>query len=145
MVLTYSNIRHLPESIITLRSLKEINFTHSNQIKNLKIIFDIPSLEILNLSYCKLKYIPKTIGNLINLKVLDVSWNKLSEMPLEIKNCQQLQEISLYRNSFGEKFKYWIKYLVDLPKLNDLTLGMGYSKLLPKELLNKKNLKIRDL
>ncbi|MBY9005991.1 MAG: leucine-rich repeat domain-containing protein [Candidatus Lokiarchaeota archaeon] len=145
MVLTYSNIRHLPESIINLRSLKEMNFTHSKQIKNIENIFDITSLEILNLSYCKLEIIPKTIGNLTNLKALDLSWNKLKEIPFEIRNCRQLRKISLYRNSYSEQFESWIKYLVELPKLNYLTVGMGYFKLLPKELLDKKDLKIKEI
>lgn len=136
----------IPISIINLRSLKELDLSHL-KIKfinsALSNVFEINTLENLTLNYCELKYIPKTISNLTNLKILNLAHNNLKEIPAEIKECQKLEKIDLVWNGFGENFKNWIKNLIHLPKLNYLSIGKRYLKLVPEELKIKENLVIK--
>ncbi len=143
--LIYTYLEKLPLSLLNLTSLIEMDLNNSNRIKNIEIIFNIKSLVKLNLSSCGINYIPNTIKNLTNLKVLDISWNKLKEIPLEIKYCQKLTKLYLSRNSFFENFENWIQYLIYLPNLNYITISERFFELLPKELRNKKKIKIEQI
>jgi len=138
-------IDKLPQSIINLTSLHEVDLFRCDKIKNINIVFEIKSLKTLKLEYCYLKYLPKTIGNLVNLENLILNNNSLNEIPSEILYCQNLERLELKYNRFIDyidSFKNWIKYLIQLPKLKHLNLNESYLKYIPKELAEKEDLEI---
>ncbi len=94
LILNYSDIKIIPESIGNLKFLR-----------------------FLDLSSNQLKTIPKTIGDLASLKVLKLGYNELSNLPPSIKNLKNLTQLFLEGNNF-KKLPEIIKYLTELRYLD---------------------------
>ena len=81
----------LPESIGTLKNLKELTLSF-NHLKELpESIGNLLNLEILDLRHTKLVKLPESIGNLINLEDLYLDGNKISKLPESIGNLTNLR------------------------------------------------------
>ncbi|MFX0022512.1 MAG: leucine-rich repeat domain-containing protein [Candidatus Hermodarchaeota archaeon] len=143
IVLSNLEINDIPKSVGNLSHLKDLQLVFrppGKKINNLKVIWKLKSLESLFLNYCKLKEIPKTIGNLKNLKMLNLAYNDLQNLPVEIKNCQKIEKLCLTWNEFNKE----LKCLKFLPNLKSIILDKTCQDIIPKELLDNKNIQIKE-
>ena len=98
-------LANLPANFSELRNLKHLsiggNDCCGNQFDSIpSSIYELDSLEYLDLSYGNIQFVSPEIVNLTRLKSLDLTGNKLSELPEEIYSLPHLEEIYLAENHF---------------------------------------------
>ncbi len=137
--------------LTTLKS--KLNLTHT--------IFEIYQLEILEVSYNKLKKIPKEIKCLINLKELSFLGNLIEVIPREIKYLKNLEKLNLSDNQIvklprelielpglrrlylsSNKIEEFPAYICHIKNLKDLALINNCIRIIPKEIGNLKSLEV---
>jgi len=111
-------IKTLPESIVNLKSLKQ-----------------------LGLSFNEFTTLPDFIGELSSLEILRLYRNKLQTLPQSLSKLKSLKYISLSNN----KFQVLPEIIGDLSSLEELYLGENQLKVLPESIKNLKNLKYLSL
>lgn len=87
-----SNLRNIPDDVLSFTKTLEELLLDSNHIKHLpKGLFRLSHLRKLSLSENEIVHLPGDVSNLSTLVDLDVSKNDLLEIPDSIKNLKQLQ------------------------------------------------------
>ena len=90
-----TKIQELPESIWNLSSLQSLDLS-GTQIQELpESIGNLSSLQGLNLSGTQIQELPESIGNLSRLQSLDLSGTQIQELPESIGNLSRLQSLDL--------------------------------------------------
>ena len=103
-----------------LDSIKTLNLW-SNNLEDISIIAEMPSLEVISLNGNNIKDI-KALKNLKNLKELYLQDNKISDFnQIEfLKNCKKLEILNLSENPISQQQNYSQKILSILPNLKKL-------------------------
>ena len=103
-----------------LDSIKTLNLW-SNNLEDISIIAEMPSLEVISLNGNNIKDI-KALKNLKNLKELYLQDNKISDFnQIEfLKNCKKLEILNLSENPISQQQNYKQKILSILPNLKKL-------------------------
>ena len=103
-----------------LDSIKTLNLW-GNNLEDISIIAEMPSLEIISLSGNNIKDI-KALKNLKNLKELYLQDNNISDFnQIEyLKNCKKLEILNLSENPISQQQNYSQKILSILPNLKKL-------------------------
>lgn len=87
----------LPESIGTLKNLKELTLACNNLKELPESLGNLENLERLDLMHNNLTKLPDSLGNLTKLKSLHLSGNnELSELPETFGNLKNLKELVCY-------------------------------------------------
>jgi Leucine-rich repeat (LRR) protein len=73
-----------------------------NELKRKETIYQLYSLQTLDLSNNKLAEISTSLGNLVNLRILRLPYNKLTEISASLGNLVNLQTLHLYNNYLTE-------------------------------------------
>ncbi|MDA3840327.1 MAG: leucine-rich repeat domain-containing protein [Patescibacteria group bacterium] len=114
--LSGQGLEKLPEYVLGMRDLKELNLSDNNlegalpsQIGKLK------NLEKLNVSNNDMTGIPAEIGQLEKLEELNYANNEITGLPLELAKLKNLKEFNLSGNDYSEYDMEKIKE--DLPNL----------------------------
>lgn len=68
-------------------------------------IFDLPQLEILDLSRNKLSEVPDEINNLIALRVFSIQHNNIQDLPLTLANITTLRMLKLVGNPWNRNLQ----------------------------------------
>ena len=147
-----------------LDSIKSLNLW-GNNLDDITLISEMPSLEIISLSSNQIKDI-KVLKHLKNLKELYLKDNKISDFnQVEfLKNCKKLEILNLSENPISYQQNYRQKILEILPnlkKLDDIENNnnnfqhnkfsfhknpfMLFKKIFPKRTNNNNNNKINEL
>ncbi|MCK4651269.1 leucine-rich repeat domain-containing protein [Candidatus Babeliales bacterium] len=136
MIKQAKDINNLYLERITIRDQNSI--THQKLKNYIIALLPIlcPNLQILNLFFNDLKFLPKEIGNLSNLQELHLSENKLEFLPKEIGNLSNLQMLNISKN----KLTSLPPEIGNLSSLQNLSLSNNELKFLPKEIGNLSNL-----
>jgi uncharacterized protein YkwD len=118
--LSSQNIKKIPEYVLEMDELKELNLSGNDlegalpsEIERLK------DLEKLDVSGNNMTGIPAEIGKLEKLEELDYSDNEITGLPLEIGNLKNLKEFDLSGNEYSEEDLDKIKK--ELPNLEVIT------------------------
>lgn len=94
------------------------------------------SVQILDLSYKRLKKFPKEILSFPNLVILDLSGNRITKFPKDFGNLRKLQILILDHNDLRHVPKEIL-----LPSLIELRLSRNYVDTIPITILALKDLK----
>lgn len=82
-----NRIQEVPEDILKLKKLKELNLGDNPHISNLSVLSNLQSLEHLNLNGCKLTHLPIELNQLKKLEVLGLTRNNFDSTEIRrIKN-----------------------------------------------------------
>ncbi|KAE8609653.1 hypothetical protein XENTR_v10011868, partial [Xenopus tropicalis] len=94
------NLGHVPNSIFSLRALKELNLEGNNlrSIQELASFQHLHNLTILKLWHNKIAKIPDHINKLTNLEQLNLSHNNIREIPHSLFLCSKLRYLDLSYN-----------------------------------------------
>lgn len=125
----------LPQSIWTLKSLKELNL-HGEILSSLpEDISSLQTLQKLSIQSYKLKQIPTSISKLQSLTELHLNCCNLLSVPEEISSLHSLRILSLveYHGALP-------KAIGRLKSLTDLTLSSFYLTSIPEEIKSLTNL-----
>lgn len=101
------------------RHLKELDLTKEYvSLAQIPIeVFELPELEVLDLSNNELASIPEAIYKLEKLTILLLGGNQFTEIPESISNLQHLKELNLANNKITS-IPTWISRLTNLTCLN---------------------------
>lgn len=84
---TGSQIKEIPETIVSLSTLKGLAIFNNKNITHVPIwIGDLVGLETLNLSGNSLNEVPAVLGNLSNLRILSLEDNPVTSIPQVVCN-----------------------------------------------------------
>ena len=107
----------LPKLLFEIDSLEELDL-HNNRLSFLRAdIQKLTNLRILNLAGNNLKKLPIAIGKLLNLASLNLHSNNLSSLPSSIGKLEKLELLDISRNHFSE-FPVEVLQLSNLQSLN---------------------------
>lgn len=101
-------------------------------------LFNLQSLNYLNIHQTDLTEIPEQIGKLVNLTTLVLHSNNISKLPSSIKNLSKLKVLDCSRN----KLDHLPQEFSELPQLTTVNLGSNLLSDLPSQ---AKNLKLASL
>jgi len=108
-----------------------------NQLKKIpKVLFDLPHLNDLNISYNAIDVLPSTIEKWTALQTLDLSSNNIQRLPPEFAQLSALEKLSLSNN----KLKTFPTVLLKLPLLKELSLYGTPLNQLPAEIVQLQQL-----
>ncbi|NER88741.1 MAG: leucine-rich repeat protein [Moorea sp. SIO3A2] len=99
-------------------------------------VFNLPQLEVLNLSFNDLTTVPESIGNLTNLTQLNLTGNKLTTVPESIGNLTNLTQF----NVTGNKLTTVPESIGNLTNLTQLNLKYNKLTTVPESIGNLTNL-----
>ncbi len=133
-------LRELPKELLLLENLKVLRLS-GNPFLKLDKIFDIVSLEELELVQIELEEIPNEITQLENLRILNASFNRFSFLPDVIVQLQCLQNLDLASNQIREI----TREIAKLENLHIVELGNNNIEDISEEVLNIQRLQILDL
>lgn len=136
------DLKHIPDSVQKLTALRTLNLKR-NKLSELSSSFwtNLPDLQILNVSYNKLAFVPISMFYLEKMTKLYLNDNKLSAIPDEIGNLVNLEELYLQQNKLTEL----PDSVGDCVKLQTLDLGNNKLHSLPSSMRNLTALQIVDL
>jgi len=88
-----NRISLIPEEILKLKKLKELNLADNPNIKNLSVLSNLDNLEILNLNGCKLSKLPINFSKLKKLEIIGLTRNnfdstEVKRIKSQLKTCQ---------------------------------------------------------
>jgi Leucine-rich repeat (LRR) protein len=93
--LTGGSSRPFPSRVFQLTTLRDLRANDNEYYRSTPDRFDeLPHLESLSLSSCRLQTLPLSIAKCRNLRVLDVSDNELTSLPDELAALENLEELS---------------------------------------------------
>ncbi|XP_062391433.1 leucine-rich repeat and calponin homology domain-containing protein 1 isoform X1 [Sardina pilchardus] len=95
--LYHNCIRSVPDSLITLHTLTNLNISRNQLCVLPACVCGLP-LRVLNVSNNKLNTLPDTISQLHTLMELDVSCNEITALPRHIGRLRSLRELNVRRN-----------------------------------------------
>ena len=128
---------NLPESIWNLESLQYLNL-RGNRLKTLpEPILELKSLQTLDLSSNKLTTLPESFSKLKSLETLYLGHNNLKFLPKSFGNLDSLKELHLR----GNQLTTLPKPILELKSLQFLNLTGNKSITLPEYFGNLKSLK----
>jgi small GTP-binding protein len=160
----------LPDSLNSLKSLQKLNLCCNQLLQLPEVVFELESLEWLDLTLTDLKILHESIGNLKNLRYLYIENNSLAKLPKAIKYLGYLKELNLVYNpikslpveigNLRALEKLWLEApsyfyrgglkklpnsIGDLIFLKELYLSSCEIEQLPNSFGNLKSLRILDL
>ncbi len=141
LILRSNNIKHIPNKIVKLTSLTELDLYDNLLSKIPHEIFNLKNLKTLRLVRNNIKHIPSKIVELTNLTDLDLYDNLLSEIPDEIFNLKNLKTLRLGRNNI----KHIPSKIVELTNLMVLDLYDNLLSEIPYEISELRNLSFPTL
>jgi len=99
-----NDIKTLPENIMDLKSIKDLNLSYNNLegAQNFEFLAKLPKLYSLWLDHNKIKELPETIGELDQVRFLYIDHNELSQLPGTMKNMKKVWVIHGGYNKFKE-------------------------------------------
>lgn len=121
----------IPKPVRQLRRLRVLNL-RGNQISMLptELCEALCELEILNLSYNRLRYLPENVSSMTHLRVLLVEHNELEGLPDGVCRLPLLQQLHLHNNRLEEISPA----VVRLQQLKVLTLNSNKLTEVPRQL-----------
>ncbi len=122
--LSEQNLQKVPDVVFDLPNLQVLNLS-SNQLTELTGLDALSNLEILNIGSNRFETFPIEITNLSNLKSLSVYWNDFERFPDEFfQKNQQIEELEM--TSLWEfDFNSCLPKVLQMPNLKHLNLGNG--------------------
>ena len=100
--LSRNKLKNIPESVGSLASLECLDLSHNELESVSKSIGLVKSLQFLNLSHNNIPYFPHFICSLYGLENLNLSHNKLQNVPESIGNLTLLKKLDLSQNNIQE-------------------------------------------
>jgi len=110
----YCELKQIPDSLFNIKSLETLELYDSGITEIPKNIEKLENLSFLNLELNNIKNVPDEIGNLENLTKLILTNNKLEKFPSTLGNLKNLEVLYLNENSIYDKLP---ESLNDLSKL----------------------------
>lgn len=97
--LSYSFV-HTIDALVRLENLEKINLSHTyfDPLEIVQLGQSFPQLKSLNLSDCRLLFLPTSWNQLNQLEALDLSSNQLTFLPADLEKLQQLRILNLAQN-----------------------------------------------
>lgn len=127
LVLKDLGLRTVPEELLALRGLRELDLS-GNRLSTLSDgSFEMTSLERLNVAENRLRLLPAELGHLTRLRSLDASENAIATLDPGIAQCRALASLDLYRNSLTD-----VSALAALPALRELDLSRNLLRTFPE-------------
>ncbi|KAL8227922.1 hypothetical protein R6Q57_015506 [Mikania cordata] len=118
--LSYTCIKHLPNSICNLKHLKTLRLQFCALLDNLlEDLGQLESLEELDLSFCKLRDIPRSICMVKRLETLILEGYESIKLPEELSQLKSLKKLNLR----GSKIKEIPDTICNLNHLKELDLS----------------------
>lgn len=141
--LQLANLLELPPQIGTLKNLRELHITATNNIKTLPPeIGELHNLAVLDLMFNEnLEEIPMEIYRLKNLEQLLLTNNKLKELPKGVSALKKLKVLRLDNNNLT----CLPSDIVELSNLEDIRLGGNNLEMLPPGIEKLKTLKVLSI
>ena len=132
----------IPKEVRSLRKLKRLNL-RNNAISMFptELCEVLPDLEILNLSFNRLQYLPENLSGMVRLRMLLLSHNELRELPEGLTNLILLQELGIDHNALTRVPGSMGK----IEQLKIFTLSNNGVSRLPASMLSLKHLEVLDL
>lgn len=119
--LSNNGIISIPNGLSSLVNLKNLNLSHNKTLSpaDLELVFDQSKFKLsnLNLSGCKLLYLPASISNQTDLQVLDLSSNRLNALPYGMMSFSKLERINLSSN-FLQNLSWIVSYWWSLKSID---------------------------
>lgn len=115
-----NKIETLPNSLSKLQSLKTLVYADNKLLQVPSIIFDLKSLQYLNVSGNSINFLPKKIISLTSLKVLDIGYNNFYSFPNTILSLKKLTILVIS----GNKIKYIPTEIFDHLELQKVVLNI---------------------
>lgn len=105
-------LNELPKCIYQLTSLEEVNLSHNRLDSLPPSLGKLHSLRVIDLSWNNIVSLPESIGNLNSLNSLDLGYNNITAVPTSIGNITSLEELIIKNN----KFRNIMEVINKLPK-----------------------------
>lgn len=121
-------INHLPKAIGQLSQLKVLRLSNNTISKLPESIGSLVELQRLDLNKNKLKALPESFGSLVRLEQLDLRQNALSSLPETFPNLAELTELRLD----GNKLQCFPEAFADLSNLVSLSVRSNPLQTLPE-------------
>ncbi|OJJ15348.1 hypothetical protein BKI52_38695 [marine bacterium AO1-C] len=99
--LSQMGLLRLPESMTSLKSIRKVNLSINHQLDFAQIfavLKELPALEEVILSNCKISEFPVEILALKQLKKLDIAHNQIKVLPGQLQQLEALEELILDGN-----------------------------------------------
>ncbi|TFF88805.1 MAG: hypothetical protein EU548_08395, partial [Promethearchaeota archaeon] len=125
------------EGLFELESLEKLNLARNNLTSLSESIGRLTSLKELNLRENKFTVLPNSLSKLSSLRHLNLSRNKLETLPKSIGKLTELEEL----NASDNNFKEFPRVITKLPLLKVLQIGHNSLSSLPKSFRNLTSLR----
>lgn len=133
------------KKILTFTTIQLAQLNKSNQISLNKLgleeipneIFELLHLQILDLSFNRIKSIDSRIGKLTKLRFLILNGNRISQLPKELGSLVNLSTLIVHNNKLENLPSSFSK----LKKLKKLNLSKNQFKSFPQQILKLTNLR----
>lgn len=113
-----TSLKSIPDEIGNLTKLKELYIDDSPNLKQLpKTIWNLKSLQIINIKRTSITTLPSEFGDLFNLKTISLIANHIDNLPKEFANLNNLTTLTLALNKL-ENFPNEITELKSLKRLD---------------------------
>ena len=99
--LSQMELTRLPESMTSLKSIRKVNLSINHQLdftQIFSVLKELPALEEVILSNCKMSELPVEILKLKQLKKLDIAHNQIKVLPGQLQELEGLEELILDGN-----------------------------------------------
>ncbi len=134
-------LKHIPEVIGELQSLKSLTITFTKSTNLPKSLTMLKNLNHLDIGNNEFKSLPQSIGSLSNLTWLAGEYNKLESLPQSIGKLENIRVLDLHNN----KIRCLPESIGDLKNLSQLELYSNKLSTLPDSIGKLENLKYLDL
>lgn len=102
VLLRSNRLRRLPDWIIGLKNLKELNVASNDLSEQEKVEFKSKNLVKVNIAENSFNYVPDWVLEQKNLQELDLSNNELFELPSQLFNMKKLQKLVITKHYVNE-------------------------------------------
>ncbi len=99
--LSQMGLVRLPDSMASLKSIRKVNLSINHQLdftQIFSVLKELPALEEIILSNCKMSSFPMEVLELKQLKKLDIAQNQIKVLPGELQQLKDLEELILDGN-----------------------------------------------
>ncbi|MGB0839292.1 MAG: leucine-rich repeat domain-containing protein [Chitinophagales bacterium] len=134
--LTNKQLTQIPNQVLCLPQLQELNLDFNSITEVSKAIGNMPQLAYLHLSNNPIESLPEAIGQLSKLTKLDLSNCQLKHLPTSLKHCVNIEYIDLSNNAF-ETFP---RTLLHLTQLKQVYLNNNRIRYIPNDVNRLTNL-----
>jgi Leucine-rich repeat (LRR) protein len=129
-------VQSLPESISSLKELHKLVLRNSKTKIVPKVVFQLTSLDSLDLSGNEIDFLPDEIKYLSRLTWLNLNFNHLLELPVGLCSLKSLTELYVDNNKINDL----PKCLSNLSELKTISLGNNNITTIPEILFSLKGL-----